>query len=688
MKLAMREAVNGFNASSSREVRLRARQWVLSLFSLAIVSVLAACGGGSTVDVHNDPPPTQNKVSITFNPAPGGSLQPGVPVDITAVVSNDSTNAGVDWTVSCQGTSNCGSLSSPHTASGQATTYTPPSTLPKNTVTVNVVAFATADHTQNVDAPITITGFGSNFIGNYVLQAQGVDVTLGAYQFAGVVVLDGNGGITSGEQTVNFVDQSVGSLLSESDPITGGSYFIGTDGRGTITINTNNPNVGVSGTETFNFVFLSSSQALIIQSDFTASARGTMDLQTSAAAPSGGYAFVVNGTDLSTFFPTAFGGVFNIDSPNTISGTGSISDQNLDGTMSVQQPLSGTVSNPDAFGAVTIDLNLGFAFSPVQFIGYIVDPTHMKLIETDNAFGSGFASTGGVAVGQGAATGTFKTTAALSGTYVFGIPGIDLTENLFGTTPSTFTSAGVFTADGAGSVKNGFTDTFLQTNCVQPNCQQNFVFGAKISAAFSGTYTVSAVGTGRGRVNITGFSPKPSPNYLPAFIFYLTGNGGPALLLDVGDTTTNAQTGFPNYPSLGVGIAYPQAGASPAFGGTYGFSLTQQNGSESDATGQINADTATNTITGAMDTSTGLVDNPVTGSFTAPGANGRFAVDLGGQAFDFVSPINLSLTTAFYAIDPGHGFFVETDLTDPNNPSGVVTFGYYAARTPVCAGCP
>jgi len=662
---------------------------VLSVVPLALVSVLAGCGGGNTADVHNDPPLSQSKVSITFNPAPAGSLQPGTPVDIIAVVANDSSNAGVDWNVSCQSTGNCGSLSTLHTSSGQATTYTPPSTLSSNTETVNIVAFATADHAQNVDAPITITGFGNNFNGIYILQAQGVDsLFVQPYQFAGAIVLDGNGGITSGEQTVNFVDPNLGSPVAESDPITGGSYFIGTDGRGTITINTNNPNVGVGGTETFSFVFLSNSQALIIQSDFAASAKGTMDLQTSVAAPSGGYAFVVNGTDLGTFLPTAFGGVFNIDSPNTISGMGSISDQNLDGTISVQQTLSGSVSNPDAFGAMTIDLSPGFAFTPVQFIGYIVDSTHIKLIESDNVSGSGFASTGGVAIGQGGATGTFKTTAALSGTYVFGIPGVDLTENLFGATPSTFASAGVFTADGSGNLKNGFSDTFLQANCAQPNCQQNFVFGAKISAAFSGTYTVSATGTGRGRANITSFSPKPSPNYLPSFVFYLTGNGGPALVLDIGDTTVSASTGFPNYPSLGVGIAYPQAGGTPAFGGTYGFSLTQQNGSEMDATGQINAAASTNTLSGAMDTSTGTFNSPLTGTFAAPATNGVFNVDLGGQAFDFISPATSFLTTDFFAIDPGRGFFVETDLTDPNNPSGVVSFGFYAARTPVCAGCP
>ena len=35
-----------------------------------------------------------------------------------------------------------------------------------------------------------------------------------------------------------------------------------------------------------------------------------------------------------------------------------------------------------------------------------------------------------------------------------------------------------------------------------------------------------------------------------------------------------------------------------------------------------------------------------------------------------------------------HGFFVETDLVNSTAPSAVVSFGYCAARTPVCTGCP
>jgi hypothetical protein len=47
------------------------------------------------------------------------------------------------------------------------------------------------------------------------------------------------------------------------------------------------------------------------------------------------------------------------------------------------------------------------------------------------------------------------------------------------------------------------------------------------------------------------------------------------------------------------------------------------------------------------------------------------------------------ITVNFYVIDPNHGFFVETDLINQSaQQTGQVSLGYYAARSPICAGCP
>jgi hypothetical protein len=671
------------------------RRWVLALPLVAVISMLVGCSGGSTANVQNPPPPPTSNVCIALQGSQCPATSPttySVPLNsnlsLSATVTNDPSSAGVDWSLTCSipvttsSPNPCGTLSALHTASAAATTYTPPSTISGNSFAVNIVAFATADHTQNVGAAVTVTGFGSTLKGTYVLQAQGIDANgFAPYQFAGVIYLDGNGNIASpkqgqspGEQIVNLYDLTIGSPSSQADTITGGSYFVGPDGRGTITINTANQNVGVNGVETFSFVALSNSQALIAQADFFETARGTMDLQTGTAAPSGGYAFVVNGID-TVSEPMAMGGVFKIDSANTISGTGSLIDQNLAGTLTLKQGLSGTVSAPDAFGAVTLNLNVPTlpTFATIQFTGYIVDATHMKIIESDNVGGGGSGSTAGVAIGQGSATGTFLGDAAFSGTYVYGVTGVDLAT----TQPSTYNSVGLFNADGSGGVSNGFTDTFLQLSGVQG------ASGSQIRAAFTGTYIVDSKGTGRVRVALGHFVPAPVPGIAPVFFFYLTGNGNPPLVLDAGDFSPAR-----NYPSLGTGTAYLQSSSSLTFSGKYGFSITQVGpSSESDGTGQITVDATAGTLSGTADINAGFggllpTGTLVSGTFQPP-SNGRFAGALTSDIFDF-SPF----AADFYVVDQNRGFFVETDLVDPNFPSGVVSFGTYAVRTPVCSGCP
>jgi hypothetical protein len=442
-------------------------------------------------------------------------------------------------------------------------------------------------------------------------------------------------------------------------------------------------------------VYLSSSHLLITQVDLVlpgippanlpatlVSASGTMDLQTwtsSSPALSGGYAFVVSGSDFASGSPSAIGGILNIDSlpgnPNNISGKGSVTDQTLAGTLTAFQPLSGAVSNPDSFGAVTLNLTVpGFLTPTLQFTGYIVDATHIQLIESDNPAGAGgIGSTAGVAIGQGSATGTFKDNTFFSGTYVLGILGVDLA----GGTPATLTSANVFQADGAGHLANGFTDTFLAANSIQP---PNF-FGAQISAQFAGTYSVNLTGTGRTRVFFNQFVPRPRPVFQPEFFFYLTGNGNPPLVLDVGDTAHN-------YPNLGIGLAYPQAAAPFSFNGKYGVNFTQSNfGIESDAAAQITVDGIAQTLSGVVDTnqfSSSLPDTPLTGSFGTISSNGRFPGQLTNTFFPTSGSTPNTIAVDFYLIDPGHGFFIETDSLT----SFEFSLGYFAARTPVCQGCP
>lgn len=117
---------------------------------LLAVAMIAGCGatGSGSGNNNSTPPPS---ISIALSTAPPTSMTTGQTVSITATVSNDSTNQGVDWT--CAPASSCGSFSPAHTASGAATTYTAPTSAGSVTIT----AAATASHSAAATAAVTVT---------------------------------------------------------------------------------------------------------------------------------------------------------------------------------------------------------------------------------------------------------------------------------------------------------------------------------------------------------------------------------------------------------------------------------------------------------------------------------------------------------------------------------------------------
>lgn len=674
-------------------------QRFLLFLSVAGIAALAACGGPNNLTLQNPPAPASASASIAFSSSPVTSINLVGAASLTAVVSDDPTNAGVDWALLCQNTGNCGTLTPLHTSSGSAATYKPPSSISGNSQAVTIEAFAAANHDANVTTPLTVTGFASNLKGTYVFETSGEDGNVGAFQLAGVIVLDGNGNITSGEQTYcdAILSASTGLpiLVSVADKISGGSYYIGSDGRGTLTLNTADQNVGQGGIENFALVFLSNSQALIQTLDNAAnvnlprsfeSSLGTLDLQTGTAAPTGGYAFVVNGIDSSIYAaPLAIGGVFNIDSPNTISGTGSVADEDDDSILTAITNLSGTLTSPDRFGSVTLSFTAANSttFPPfstsLQFTGYIVDATHIKLIETNNngtLAGSGV--TAGVAVGQGTATGTFNDGSAFAGNYVFDIAGEDPSSY-----PDTLASVGLLSVDSSGNLGSAYDDEYMSEESNEP--PQGLAFG--FTDSFTGTYALFPLGTGR--VDTNSSITFTTQGQGPELIFYLTGNGNPPLVLDA-DINSNSV----GYFSTGIGLAHPQAAAPNSFSGRYGFEAVQSNGgAPSTYTGQATATESSETFSGLADANVNFIPSPatqgsgiVTGTFGSIPSTGRFTGTLSGNAFGnaFTALPNSTASVAFYPVDSGHIFLIETDLLT----SDESTFGYFSTRTPVCSTCP
>jgi hypothetical protein len=704
------------------------KRWVLFLLTVAMLSVLAACGG-STANVQNPPPPPPPNVTVTVQTS-ASSISVGGAVSLTATIQGPSgiVADGVAWTLTCQNGSGsiCGTLSSPSSQSGTPITFTAPSTLSTNSMVTEIVAYAEGDQTVNEVSPITITTFNSSLIaGTYILQAHGVDSNNDPYQIAAALVFDGQGNIKNGEQTANYL--ATGSL---SDTNLSGTYFLGNDGRGLITVNTNDSNIGGNGIETFPIVFLNNSsqnpQALVSQVDienvsFTGdSAVGTLDLQeTTVVAPTGSYAFVMQGTNVVQSLPFALGGVLNIPSgQSAVSGVfDEIISEHLRQSDAAFLTGSQLSSGPDAFGQVTVNLaGLLDGIHPktvtAVVTGYIIDTTHIDLIETDSTTGGSILPlglTGGLALGQtGGSYGTFNN-ASFSGPYVFGVTGVDLSPLDSSFTPATWTSADIFTADGNGCQSascSGYADTFLLDNCVQSTCKKGGITGAQISAQFTGTYAVDSstsscgatsgtvvTGTGRACVTPNSITPGPDPTYEPELFIYLTNptTASEALVLGMGDIGSQPAL---HYPSIGTGIAYPQSTQSATFSGDYGLSFTQQNGIENDGTGQMNANSSA--LSGFADSSTDngiyptLPDQPFQGTFNSPSASAPFPGTLenvnAGAPFNVTNTITNAFSVDYFFIDPTQGFFIETDLVTQQ--SAQVSFGYYAARTPLCSGCP
>ena len=402
---------------------------------------------------------TNNTVSIALTTAPPATLDVNGTAAVSATVTNDSANAGVDWT--CTPTGTCGTFSPAHTASGANTTYTAPGAA----VAAVITATATSSHTATATANVSVTATAVTIpAGTYSFYVSGEDSKKNTYAIAGAVVLDANGNVTGGEQ--DYV--SAGGAASpepSGDTITGGTLSIGANKLGTLKLITNNGAVGVGGTETFTFSKVNSKHAIIGEFDTGASSSGSFDLatvsSTTVAALNGPFVFDVSGKNGTK--AEAFGGLF------TANGAGALAvtelDSNEGGTVSRGGSNSTTYTAPDLAGRGTM------AFGGNHFVYYMVTPKVLRIVVTDAGepdIGSAYTGVSGI------------TNASIGNTFVF----TDASNLSAG---ATYAAVGKLTLDGNGKVSSGFADVDE--------------IGTVTSAAVTGTYTVSA--NGYGTITIT-----------------------------------------------------------------------------------------------------------------------------------------------------------------------------------------
>jgi hypothetical protein len=411
--------------------------------------------------------------------------------------------------------------------------------------------------------------------GTYAFSVSGVN-QFGFLALAGSLVADGNGNITSGVEDVNS-----GSGVFTNVPFNG-SYSISADGRGLATLISN------AGVFTIDFVVVSSTRALAVRFDVNSSASGSFDKQDSSAfstgALNGQYAFSMSGIGANNgTFQSA--GFFTPNGTGTI--TGGVQDLNNDGTVTQSVPLSGfyTVGGSNGRGTLALTTSTG----TLSFAFYVVDATHLKLIETDAA---------PVLAGD-----AFRQTGPFSNANVSG----PLAFTLGGGLTAPFVAGGVINADGtSGSITSGSEDLNNNGTVAQ-------------NAATTGTYSIAA--TGRGTLTLT--------NSSGTFNFSVYPTSGGLLMMGLDPSLPESGTAF---LQTGLISATPVASIT----GNYGYNLTGvtlANAGEVDSIAHLSADGSGN-FTGAVDfnfsgsLSQGLL---FSGPYTL-GSNGRGTTTLTSSA--------------------------------------------------------
>jgi hypothetical protein len=468
-------------------------------------------------------------ISVAFASQPPSSLAINATTSVAAIVTNDSKNAGVTWTVTCS-SSSCGGFNPTSTASNATTTYTAPNAIP-SPATVTVTATSVTDKTKSASATITITGSSASIIadGNYVLHVSGQDLN-GPYFLVAAFNVK-SGAITGGEQ--DFSDPNTGS----SDALVPAQSSITSTGSGNniqIVLATANTQIGVNGSETIRGTFVSNTRMLISEFDAAAAATGSLDLQTTATAPSGGFAFSMNGNDDSSDKnQISFGGVLNFTGA-TLSTSNSVFDiADGDGTVLTQQTFSsGSVSAPDTYGRVTVNLAPSNSnVKPIALSAYIVDGHTIQIIESQ---GDGLnADMGGTALAQGGNANNFNTGSVSGTTYVHGSIGSDSVGSLI------LGGSFVFGTGNTASGQLAFNDL--------ENVTSNSFSGA--------SYQVSSTG----RVAITNVIPSNLTNITLTFIMYLDGSGN-AMIIGADGVQQSS------------GLAYQQT-AAPTYQGNYALAV-------------------------------------------------------------------------------------------------------------------
>ena len=563
-----------------------------------------------------------NPIVVTLDLMLTSTLPAGHSATFLATVQNDtSANPQVRWSASCSNI-DCGSFQPATSGSGLLTTYTAPTTAPADK-TVTITATSATDPSKAASGSISVYPDAPNPSlpdGTYVYQLA-FSNDGDAWSEAGVFTASG-GVILTGESDSGYYNSSttIGSL--SANRITGGTYTTTADGNIQLNLQIWNSQLIESQSETLLSTPAPNGTSFLAGVPIPPGvlfSSGTLNRQSTQAAPSAGYAFTLNTTGQ---FLTSDAGILNIDSPGQISGVGSTLDQYLQANSADLNytTVTGSVTAPDFYGRVLFNV-LGqhgiYADNDVM-AGYLIDSTRIAV--------AGFGGSSGVALAQGTSTGNFPTTSLAGSTYAFWA----------GANPLV---AGTFTANSDGTL-TGALDWVGPTSAATPN-----------PLPFTGTYSVEP----NGRVTLSNLQ---GAGFNFTFHMYLDAAGNGLLL---SDDMTNASI---------VGRVFLQQSAafsSASLNGTYNLSTSQVPylAAGGPALGSITATTNGNTVTftGYADetyfqgSNSGKTNIPISGSFTAA-PNGIFQGSITG--LDVASTTTAHPFT-LYLVDSTQGFAIQSD---------------------------
>lgn len=664
----------------------------LLALGLAGVFGLAACGGGGGGGTVTPPPHNGLTVLPGTASVPaGGTAQfsafvNDAPVNATWTASSGTiTTAGVftapaSGTVTITGTSgNNSGTATVNIVAATALSVTPAAVaLPSGkvftftaisggaqvpaawTATATGGGFAgTIDNNGNYTPPIapppggTVTITASNggntatanvqvIYGNGSLPAQttyafaytGDDGT-GYLSVAGSFGVDGNGTVTGGVEdgidlNGNFAQTTING---------GGTYTVGPDGRGNVVVNTSQG----SGVQ-FQFALAAPdangfAHGVLIRFDNNATGSGTIDEQNPAdfnlGSLTGPYVFSTSGAD-ANFHPLAIAGKFWTNTTGFFpqAATTAILDWNDGGTSTsggADTSLTGALSlDPTnlAFGRGFFVFSSGTT-GQIKYAFYIVDRTHLKVVEIDT---TDFTN-GDIYSGLAIPPNGFQTGSLTKGNYAFTTGGTS--------TNGAYVAGGVFTSDGKGNVSNGIFD--------------NNDDGNSMRTADSITSCPYTIDSATGRIAATLSVTSGNCNQPSQFAVYQTAANS-AVMLELDSNPVSSGLAF--FQST---VASPPAG-SYAFNITgQGFFKNQPSSFQQDASGQVNL-TGTAFGSGTIDlnnfgSTNTFVVNTTSSTFAAPDATfGRGQIKMVLNASS--SP---TYNLFYYMIDPNTMLLLDHD---------------------------